>query len=150
MNSAGDLGSQGAVSEPGDVRKRRREVNLALWGIIVGVVSIIAGGVFWLWPRSPRPPAPEHTGWVLDKPALYVRQTPSSSGPIVGSLQYGTKVYLVCTRKGTPVYGPGLDGKELATSYWDYVRTDPSAGPVGFVPDAWIDTGTTTPLAPPC
>ena len=46
--------------------------------------------------------------------------------------------------------GPSPSGKKVTTAYWDYVRTDPSASPVGYVPDAWVDTGTVKPQAPSC
>jgi hypothetical protein len=84
------------------------------------------------------------------QPGLDIHQSANLDGNIVGSLQYGTKVYIVCTKTGTQVTGPASGGKTLTTATWDYVRIDPSASPVGFVPDAWIYTGTTTPQAAGC
>jgi len=139
----------GTLGEEGKRLSRLQRLAAKVGG---GVVVLGAGAALlaYFFPRTPPPPPADHTGWVLMQPGLDVRQSANLDGNIVGSLQYGTKVYIVCTKKGTPVTGPASGAKTLTTAIWDYVRIEPSARPVGFVPDAWINTGTTTPQAAAC
>jgi hypothetical protein len=131
-------------------KREGRSLSWGMWGVIVGVIGLIVAVLTWLGVKGPSLSPQEHTGWILRQPGLQIRQSAQLSGQVVGSLQYGTKVYIVCTKKGDRVIGPSSSGKTLTTPYWDYVRTDPSGGPVGFVPDAWVNTGTVKPQARAC
>ena len=52
---------------------------------------------------------------------------------------------------GEAVEGPGVGGgAPIVTSVWDKVRTDLDDADIGFVPDAWVKTGTTAPQAGDC
>jgi hypothetical protein len=49
------------------------------------------------------------------------------------------------------VEGPGVgEGSSISTPVWDKVRTDPNGTDLGFVPDAWVKTGTAQPRAASC
>jgi hypothetical protein len=85
---------------------------------------------------------------VLRQPDLLVQKAPNLYAPSVGSLPYDTTVHIVCTKNGDPVTGPGNDGRTTTSRLWDYVQS--SASPPGFVPDVWVDTGTTKPEARSC
>lgn len=131
-------------------KSERSGLGLALWGVILTAICTIAAVLTWLGVKGPSLSPQEHTGWILRQPGLQIRQHAQLSGQVVGSLQYGTRVYIVCIKKGDRVTGPASSGKTLTTPYWDYVRTDPSGSPVGYVPDAFVDTGTTQPQAHAC
>lgn len=133
-----------------NAKSERTGLRLAIWGLILTALGVIVAVLAWLGVKGPSLSPQEHTGWILRQPGLQIRQSAQLSGQIVGSLQYGTKVYIVCIRKGDRVTGPSSSGKTLTTPYWDYVRTDPSGSPVGFVPDAFVDTGTVQPQARAC
>ena len=89
-------------------------------------------------------------GSVLRHPSLAVQQAPTLSAPVTGTLRYNSVVVIACTSIGDLVSGPFGKGQLLATPVWDKVRTDPAGKVLGFVPDAWIRTGTTKPVAPGC
>ena len=115
----------------------------AIFGILVPL------GVIGPSP-SPAQPVGYFQGFVMGQVGLHVRTTPGLSGPVAASLQPGTTVFIVCTKKGDAVTGPGHGGGTITTRVWDYVRTATSAGPLGFVPDAWVNTGSVRPEAPIC
>jgi hypothetical protein len=90
-------------------------------------------------------------GFVLSRPSIEIRTEPELSSQVVGYLSYGTEVFIVCTAIGDPVQGPGAGGgPSVTTPVWDKVRTRADDSDLGFVPDAWIKTGTTKPQAPGC
>ncbi len=72
--------------------------------------------------------------------SLNVHSSPTLSSSIVGSLQAGTYVLIVCTvnNGGTAT---GMSG--TSSRLWDKIST-------GFVPDISIDTGVDEPVQPPC
>jgi hypothetical protein len=84
--------------------------------------------------------------FTLGQPKLAVRNAPTNSAQAVGQLPYHTTVFIVCTKIGEAVTGPG----PVTTPVWDKIRTDASSDPIGFAPDALVDTGTATPQAPTC
>ena len=79
-----------------------------------------------------------------------VRKSPKLSGPVVTVLPPDTVVYIVCTKKGDAVKGLLHGGGTITTRIWDYVQTDTSAGPIGFVPDAFVNTGGVNAVAHSC
>jgi hypothetical protein len=103
---------------------------------------------------SPSPPPLQPSGYfqgyILGPTGLPVRKMPRLSGPIVATLQPGTNVFIVCTRRGDAVTGPRHGGGIIKTRVWDSIRTATSAGQLGFVPDALVETGSTKPTAHPC
>jgi hypothetical protein len=83
-------------------------------------------------------------------PDVTIRERPTNSSPSAGTLAPGTGVVIVCTSQGNPVTGPGHGGGTLTSRLWDKVQTDASNDPLGFVPDALVNTGTTKPEALAC
>ena len=104
-------------------------------------------------PVSMAPPTPPvaFRGFVLAQPSLAVRTDTTSGSRVVGYLPHNSAVYIVCTAMGEPVEGPSADGMHTeTTALWDKVRTDVDGPDIGFVPDAWVKTGTTAPQSAGC
>jgi serine/threonine kinase PknH len=90
-------------------------------------------------------------GFVLRRPSIEVRAEPALSAAVTGYLPYETEVFIVCTTIGDVVEGPGAGGRPtIATPVWDKVRTAVDGSDLGFVPDAWVKTGTAEPQARNC
>jgi hypothetical protein len=90
-------------------------------------------------------------GFVLRRPNVELRARPKLSAQALGYLPYNTPVYIVCTATGDPVTGPGRAGSApVTTRVWDMVRTERGGDDLGFVPDVWVKTGTTRPVARAC
>jgi hypothetical protein len=90
-------------------------------------------------------------GFILRRPNLAVRAEPGLSARVIGYLPYNAAVYVVCTAVSDPVTGPGRAGRSpITTRVWDKVRTDRDGDDLGFVPDAFVKTGTTEPVARKC
>jgi hypothetical protein len=90
-------------------------------------------------------------GFVLQRPSLEVRTEPALSAPVTGYLPFESEVFIVCTTIGDEVDGPGAGGgQSIVTSVWDKVRTAVDGTDLGFVPDAWVKTGTAKPQARAC
>jgi predicted Ser/Thr protein kinase len=90
-------------------------------------------------------------GFVLRQPSLEVRAEPDISAAVTGYLPFQTEVFIVCTTIGDIVEGPGVGaGPSIATPLWDKVRAASEGADLGFVPDAWVKTGTAEPLAGSC
>ena len=82
---------------------------------------------------------------------MEVRGEPVLSAAVTGYLPYQSEVFIVCTTIGDVVEGPGADGgPPISTPVWDKVRTSSDGADVGFVPDAWVKTGTAAPKAGAC
>lgn len=102
-------------------------------------------------PQSPAAAAVPFRGFVLQRPSLEVRAEPTVSAPVTGHLPFEAEVYIVCTAIGEVVEGPGAGGAPpISTPVWDKVRTTLDGVDIGFVPDAWVKTGTTAPQADAC
>jgi predicted Ser/Thr protein kinase len=131
-------------------------------GVTIGLLAQQEGG-----PRTPPPqiagldqtardlPAADgdapFRGFVLRQPSIEVRAEPVLSAPATGYLPYETEVFIVCTTIGEVVDGPGAGGgPSIATPVWDKVRTALDGADLGFVPDAWVKTGTAEPKAGTC
>jgi hypothetical protein len=82
------------------------------------------------------------TGRVIASPCLNFRSGPYSSATLIGCIPYNTIIDISCTSSGSSVTGPY--GTE---STWDYTSWN---GTSGFVSDAWVYTGTNSPIARPC
>jgi hypothetical protein len=149
LQVTGDTGTTRRKNE-NSAKREGRGLSWEMWGVIIAAIALVVAVLTWLGVKGPSLSPQEHTGWILRHPGLQILQSAQLSGQVVGSLQYGTKVYIVCTKKGDRVTGPSSNGKTLTTPYWDYVRTDPSGSPVGFVPDAFVDTGSMKPQAHAC
>jgi serine/threonine-protein kinase len=90
-------------------------------------------------------------GFVLRQPSIEVRAEPVLSALVTGYLPYETEVFIVCTTIGDVVEGPGAGGgPSIATPVWDKVRSSLDGTDLGFVPDAWVKTGTAQPRAGTC
>ena len=90
-------------------------------------------------------------GFVLQQPSLEVRAEPALSASVTGYLPYESEVFIVCTMIGDLVDGPGAGGgPSIVTPVWDKVRTAVDGADLGFVPDAWVKTGTAEPQAASC
>lgn len=90
-------------------------------------------------------------GYVLQRPSLEVRAEPVLSAPVTGYLPHESEVFIVCTAIGDVVEGPGAGGApSISTPVWNKVRTSVDGTDIGFVPDAWVKTGTAEPRAGAC
>jgi serine/threonine-protein kinase len=131
-------------------------------GAVIGLLAQHEGGPQTLPPQMTGPdqtgrdqPAADgdtpFRGFVLRRPNIEVRAEPAPSAPVTGYLPYETEVFIVCTTIGDVVEGPGADGgPSIATPVWDKVRTAVHGADLGFVPDAWVKTGTAKPQARTC
>jgi serine/threonine-protein kinase len=128
--------------------------------LIVGGVGVTIG-LLTKQEASPQVTGPDQTGrnqpaalfrgFVLQEPSLEVRAEPALSAAITGYLPYETEVFIVCTTISEAVQGPGAAGAPpISTPVWDKVRTSADGADVGFVPDAWVKTGTAEPRARAC
>jgi hypothetical protein len=96
-------------------------------------------------------PADLFRGFILRRPSIEYRAKPRQSAEVLGYLPYNTPVYIVCTATGDAVTGPGRAGSApITTPVWDKVRTERGGDDLGFVPDAWVKTGTTEPVTRAC
>jgi serine/threonine-protein kinase len=127
--------------------------------LIVGGVGVAIGLLTKQETSPPQVTGPDQTdepaalfrGFVLQKPSLEVRAEPALSAAITGYLPYETEVFIVCTTISEAVQGPGAAGAPpISTPVWDKVRTSADGADVGFVPDAWVKTGTAEPRARAC
>ena len=90
-------------------------------------------------------------GFVLQQPSVEVRAQPVLSSPVIGYLPFESEVFIVCTTIGDVVEGPGAGGgPSISTPVWDRVRSSVDGADLGFVPDAWVKTGTAQPKARSC
>jgi serine/threonine-protein kinase len=89
--------------------------------------------------------------YVLKQPSIEVRTESALSSPVIGYLPYESEVFIVCTTIGEVVEGPGAGGRpSILTPVWDRVRTTLDGMDLGFIPDAWVKTGTAQPRARAC
>jgi serine/threonine protein kinase len=160
---------------PADRYTGRRRRGWLLPAVIAVATALILGGVGMVIglltqqdqgsPSHAPPPGPDRTsrtppptagdvpfrGYILQRPSLEVRAEPLLSAPVTGYLPVESEVFIVCTTIGDVVEGPGVGaGPSIATPVWDKVRTDPNGTDLGFVPDAWVKTGTARPQAGSC
>ena len=82
------------------------------------------------------------SGWVMAKPCLTMRSSASESSSSLACVPYKTTLSISCTTNGTSVSGP-----YGSTRLWDKVSY---SGRTGYVPDAWMYTGTSGPVAASC
>lgn len=100
---------------------------------------------------APDPGEALFRGYVLQQPSLEVRPDPAVSAPVIGYLPFQSEVFIVCTTIGDVVEGPGVgDGPPISTPVWDRVRSARDGADLGYVPDAWVKTGTAAPQADSC
>jgi uncharacterized protein YraI len=85
------------------------------------------------------PPAGAHLANVLTGYSPNLRSGPGTSYPRVGTLSGGQRIAIACTVTGETVQGP-----YGPTSVWDYVHLE------AYVSDAYVYTGTSQPVGPPC
>jgi serine/threonine protein kinase len=131
-------------------------------GVVIGLLTQQDRGSQSQAPRLPGPDQTSRTppttsgvvpfrGYVLQRPSLEVRAEPVLSAPVTGYLPVESELFIVCTTIGDVVEGPGVgEGSSISTPLWDKVRTDPNGTDLGFVPDAWVKTGTAQPRAASC
>jgi serine/threonine protein kinase len=150
-------------SEPQTVTARRGHpwvlpvVIAVATALILGGVGIVIGLLTRQGPQASSGPttsaesAALFRGYVLQQPSLEVRPEPSLSAEITGYLPYQSEVFIVCTTIGAVVEGPGAGGgPSIHTPVWDKVRSSRHGTDLGFVPDAWVKTGTAAPQAGTC
>ena len=146
-----------------EVQKRRGwvlpTVIAVATALIVGGVGVTVGLLTKQEQGPPQVPGPDQTnetvalfrGFVLQEPSLEVRAEPALSAAITGYLPHESEVFIVCTTISEAVQGPGAAGEApISTPVWDKVRTSADGADVGFVPDAWVKTGTAEPRARAC
>lgn len=126
--------------------------------LILGAVGIVVGVLTSqrVPQATPIPPAEDPVvelfrGYVLQQPSVEVRPDPVLTAPVTGHLPYQSEVFIVCTMIGDVVEGPGAGGgPPISTPVWDRVRSARDGADLGFVPDAWVKTGTAAPKADSC
>lgn len=154
---AGDVGlKNGQGQERGGLRSywsalpRIGKVLTVALPTIAAVVGILAP-LGLIGPRPvPAQPAGYFQGAILGQTGVPVRKTAERSGSAVAVLQPGTPVFIVCTKEGDAVAGPRHGGGTITTRVWDYIRTATSPGPLGFVPDALVNTYSMKPKGHSC
>jgi hypothetical protein len=144
----------------GEGRERTREGKLrSRWGslplvwkiLTVSILPTIAAVITILGPFGVFDSHPSgFQGYVLGPTGHEVRKSPKLSGPVVTVLPPDTVVYIVCTKKGDAVKGPRHGGGIIESRIWDYVQTANSTGPIGFIADAYVNTGGVKAVAHPC
>jgi tRNA A-37 threonylcarbamoyl transferase component Bud32 len=162
----------GAADRYGDHRGRSwllPAVVAVATALILAVVGV-GIGLLTRHEKEPQPQAPQSIGsdgigrdqptadgdvpfrgFVLQQPSVEVRAEPVLSAPVTGYLPYETEVFIVCTAIGDVVEGPGAGGApSISTPVWDKVRTAVDGIDLGFVPDAWVKTGTAAPQGDTC
>lgn len=132
-------------------------------GAIAAVIGAIAALVVALKPSASTPQtstagstpsatntnanvSPGFEAFTLAQPKLTVRADASNRARATAQLPFHTTVWIACTRAGDSVTGAA----SITSTTWDEVRAGRSDPPVGFVPDAWVDTGTTDPTEHSC
>jgi serine/threonine-protein kinase len=163
----------GPTELPAERRAGQKGRGWLLPTVIVIATALILGGVgvvIGLLTKQEAGPPPQVTGpgqtgrsqpaadgdapfrgFVLQQPSLEVRGEPVLSAPVTGYLPYESEVFIVCTTIGDVVQGPGVgEGPSISTPVWDKVRTALDGTDLGFVPDAWVKTGTAEPRARTC
>ena len=157
LKRTADQGQEkGATSQGKGVRSRWDA--LPRIGKVLGVTLTTAGAIVGILAAfgliGPHPSPPQPTGYfqglILGQTGLPVRKSPELSGAVTAVLQPGTTVFIVCTKEGDAVTGPGHGGGTITTRVWDYVRTATSAYPLGFVPDALVNTHSVKPTERHC
>ncbi|MBT8162587.1 SH3 domain-containing protein [Arthrobacter sp. GN70] len=88
-------------------------------------------------------PADAATGRLGRTYSLNVRSAPQLSASVVGTIPKGGSVTLLCYVRGANVQGPWE-----ASNVWD--RVDLGGGRTGYAADAFVITGSATPIVPPC
>ncbi|MEA2356411.1 MAG: hypothetical protein QOD61_2540 [Solirubrobacteraceae bacterium] len=130
------------------------EVATAPRGRPVGFVPDVWIDTGAATPRAPYCPGGVRIGTaavrasLVRRPDLAVQQAPEPSAPVTRRLPYKAVVVVTCTMLGKLVTAPYGKGRTLSTPVWDKV-SDTAGHELGFVPDAWVDTGT-KPVAPIC
>jgi CHAT domain-containing protein len=118
-------------------------VLLATVAAIVAVAHLVSSDK-QLYSGYVLPPIEGATG-------IDVRAEPKLSSAFVGNLPVNTRAYIVCVAIGDWVEGPGPKGQpRISTPIWDKVRTEVNGRDLGFVPDAWVNTGGTQARGPYC
>jgi serine/threonine-protein kinase len=119
-------------------------------GVTIGLLTKRQAGPL-RGPDQTDEPAALFRGFVLQEPSLEVRAEPALSAAITGYLPHESEVFIVCTTISDAVQGPGAAGEaQISTPVWDKVRTSADGADLGFVPDAWVKTGTAEPRARAC
>jgi hypothetical protein len=127
--------------------------------VTLAVVAALAAGIAdhgWIDSRAagadlhqlPARDTAYPAGWLYDR---LVGRFGREQLFIIGYLPSNTAVFIVCTAISDPVTGPGrAGGPPITTRVWDKVRTERDGNDLGFVPDAFVKTGTTEPVADAC
>lgn len=105
---------------------------------VVVSLTLVGSGVF----SVAVPAGATGTGIVAASPCLTVRGAASASGADLGCIPDGTSMGIDCTITGEAVTGPWGE-----STLWDHTSYGSASG---FVADAWVNTGTSTPTAPSC
>ncbi len=105
-------------------------------------------------PSSPAGGGQLYRGYILPPIAkatgVDVRAQPKLSAALVGNLPVDTDVYIVCVALGDSVEGPGPNATRQNSPVWDLIRTGADEEDLGYVPDAWVNTGGTQARAETC
>lgn len=118
------------------VAKLARNEPFRLVILVLGVVSILAGGSVLVW-TAVGSSAPDEGPFVKSNTTAYAG--PSTRGyEVIGTVAVNTRVRVVCTAYGQP----GTFGDRVV-SLWDYTDR-------GWLNDHYVSTGTTDPTAPGC
>jgi hypothetical protein len=148
---------QPATSQTGtnsEVSPLWNKVATAPRGSPVGFVPDVWIDTGTATPRAPYCPGGARIGTavvrasLVRRPDVGVQQATKALAPVTRRLPYKSVVVVTCTMLGDLVTAPYGKGRTLTTPVWDKV-SDTAGHELGFVPDAWVDTGT-KPVAPIC
>lgn len=131
-----DLRDSLGITQIGDTMFTKARFKRVL---VFGVVSVALAGASAAFAA----PADAATGRLGRTYSLNVRSAPQLSASVVGTIPKGGSVTLLCY-----VHGANVQGPWEASNIWD--RVDLGGGRTGYAADAFVITGSATPIVPPC
>lgn len=81
---------------------------------------------------------------------LDVHTEPHSLSDRVSTLPHQMRVYIVCHTNGEEIEGFVHQGELQVTDIWNKISTEPDGDALGYVPDAFVDTGGLEARGPLC
>ena len=122
----------------------RRPLRVTLGGLAALVVVIGAAIACVKWLHAKVDPVPRRYATSMLQ-ATRVWPNPSFSAAPVAHVSGGQDVWVTCTATG-----PRITYAGVSTRVWDDIASSPLSSALGFVPDAWVDTGVSKRVARRC
>jgi hypothetical protein len=105
-------------------------------------VAAVLVGLTLVGVTSVEPAFAAPTGRVIARPNLNIREQPTGSSRLLGTVPYNTVLEIPCTTHGSSVSGPYGNG-----NVWDRITY---GGITGWVSDSWMYTGRNDPVSGEC